>query len=72
MDATSLDEYWIAYSIDHVDADASAMTRVLQKRAFMSGALACLALQKAGRNAEVVMAELVQFGRAVGSAAEGV
>lgn len=35
-------------------------------------ALACLELQKAGRNAEVVMAELVQFGRAVGSAAEGV
>jgi len=38
----------------------------------MSGAMACLELLKSGRDQKALMAEIVQYGRAVGSAAEGV
>lgn len=69
---TSLDECWQAYSVDQVESDASTLNRVQRRRAFMSGAMACLELMKSGRDEKSLMAEIVLYGRAVGSAAEGV
>ncbi len=70
--ATSLDECWHEYAVDHIDRDASTVNRIQRRRAFMSGAMACLELMKSGRDEKSLMAEIVLYGRAVGSAAEGV
>lgn len=68
--APDLDTAWQAYSADHVPPDAPSQQRVRQRRDFMSGALAVLELQKRGASREQLLAEVVAFGRAVGSQAE--
>jgi hypothetical protein len=51
------------------DQPAHAQT-VERRRAYMAGALDALRLQQAGVPREQLLAECVQFGRAIGTAAE--
>lgn len=60
------------YEAGHAEA-ADGMpghVRMLLRRAYMAGALACLEAQRSGATREQLLAECVQFGRAIGTTAE--
>lgn len=65
---TTLAESWQAYADDNLPISASQAETVSARRAFMAGALAALTTGTATR--EQLLAECVQFGKAVGTAAE--
>jgi hypothetical protein len=68
--ATNLADAWSAYAEDRAIAAQHRDQAVQGRRDFMSGALAVLELQRAGATREAIVAEIVAFGRAVGTAAE--
>lgn len=65
---TTLADALNEYAPDH--AAPGSVADVAIRRAFMAGALETLSLLKAGATREQLLAECVQFGRAVGTAAE--
>lgn len=66
---TTLAESWAEACAD-APLDPRATPAVQGKRDFMAGALACLVLQSRGATRDQLMAEVVAFGRVVGTAAE--
>ena len=67
---TTLAETWTAAQAD-APIDPRATPAIQARRDYMRGALDCLLLQKAGATREQLLAECVQFGKAVGTPAEG-
>ena len=55
---------------EYAEARATSVDPVHARRAFMAGALAALDLERSGRARDDLIAECVQFGRAIGTAAE--
>ncbi len=56
-----------AYAADTLARDTSTRTRVLVQRAFMAGALEAVTSKQPR---EALLAEIVSYGRAIGTAAE--
>lgn len=70
MSATTLADAWTGYADDRAIAPQHATPAVQSRRDFYNGALAALELQRAGVTREAVLAEVVAFGRIVGTAVE--
>ena len=66
---TTLAETWTAAQAD-APIDPRATPAIQARRDYMRGALDCLVLQSRGATREQLLAECVQFGKAVGTAAE--
>lgn len=66
---TTLAESWALAQAD-APIDPRATPAVQARRDYMAGALDCLVLQSRGATREQLLAECVQFGKAVGTAAE--
>ena len=67
--ATTLAETWAEAQAD-APIDPLATPAIQARRDYMRGALDCLLLLKAGVTREQLLAECVQFGKAVGTAKE--
>ncbi len=65
---TTLADYLQDYAKDQAAPGSVADKAV--RRAYMAGAMAALLLQGKGATREQLVAECVQFGRAIGTAAE--
>ncbi len=68
---TTLAETWTAAQAD-APIDPRATPAIQARRDYRRGALDCLLLQQAGATEARLLAECVQFGKAVGTAAERV
>lgn len=66
---TTLAETWAEAKAD-APIDPRATPAIQAKRDYMRGALDCLLLLKAGATQAQLLAECVQFGKAVGTPAE--
>lgn len=66
---TSLSEAWTLAQAD-APIDPRATPAIQARRDYMAGALDCLVLQSRGATREQLLAECVQFGKAVGTPAE--
>lgn len=69
MSSTTLAETWTQAQAD-APIDPRATPAIQARRDYMRGALDCLLLLKGGASQAQLLAECVQFGRAVGTAAE--
>lgn len=70
MEPTDFAECWAAYMAEAEISARCTDPRVQRRRDFMAGAMAYHALRDGGRPAEALLAELIGFGRALGTAAE--
>jgi hypothetical protein len=70
MAAANLTDAYAAYQADAPIASRTRDPEVQARRDFMAGAMAYHQLRRTGASPEALLAELIGFGRAVGTAAE--
>lgn len=70
MPATTLADLWSAYVDEAAIAARTTSPQVQARRDFMAGAMAYHELRSSGATTEALLAELLGFGRALGSEAE--